>query len=68
MIHQTAWSHMDVTINSVPVFSNTRLYPYKAFFKTLTRKVGVADDSAMKSKGCFSPYVDHKDNDSRDRP
>ena len=63
MIHQTAWSQMDVTIQGVPVSSNTRLYPYKAFFKTLTRNAGVAEDSAMKSMGWCSPYADN--NDSR---
>ena len=63
MIHQTAWSQMDVTIQGVPVSSNTRLYPYKAFFKTLTRNAGDAEDSAMKSMGWCSPYADN--NDSR---
>ena len=63
MIHQTAWSQMDVTIQGVPVSSSTRMYPYKAFFKTLTRGAGVAEDSAMKSMGWCSPYTGN--NDSR---
>ena len=57
MCHQTAWSQMDVTINGVPVSSNTRLYPYKAFFKALTRNAGVSESSALKSMGWFSPFT-----------
>ena len=57
MCHQTAWSQIDVTVNGVPVSSNTRLYPYKAFFKSLTRHAGTSERSAMKSMGWFSPYT-----------
>lgn len=58
LIHQTAWSQIDVTINGTPVSSNTRLFPYKAFFKTLTRSNGISDEAFMKSMGWVPPYND----------
>ena len=67
MCHQTAWSQMDVAINGVPVSSNTRLYPYKAFFKALTRHSGTSEHASMKSMGWFSPFTGNSDARAKDK-